>query len=250
MTKEELERYLAAGLSLDQIGELVNKHPSTVSYHLKKHGLRAVNHAKHASKGGIAKEALEPLIEDGLSLQEMAGQLDRSIATVRYWLGQYDLARVAGSRRRREARKAREAGLKHVQLECKRHGITEFVLEGRGSYRCMRCRQERVSEWRRRVKRRLVDEAGGGCAICGYRNCVGALQFHHLDPSQKLFALSREGVTRSFAEAQAEARKCILLCSNCHAEVEAGMTEVPTASRPALARNPSNSPAWIRTRTP
>jgi hypothetical protein len=101
----------------------------------------------------------------------------------------------------------------------------------------MRCRQERVSEWRRRVKRKLVDEAGGGCVICGYDRCVAALEFHHLDPSTKRFALSREGVTRSFAEAQEEARKCVLLCSNCHAEVESGVTEVPTSSQLRLASN-------------
>jgi hypothetical protein len=94
----------------------------------------------------------------------------------------------------------------------------------------MQCRQERVSDWRRRVKRRLVEEAGGVCAVCGYDKCVAALEFHHLDPRTKRFALSRQGVTRSFAEAQEEARKCLLLCSNCHAEVESGVTRIPTAA--------------------
>jgi hypothetical protein len=30
-------------------------------------------------------------------------------------------------------------------------------------------------------------------------------------------------VTRSLADAREEAKKCVLLCSNCHAEVEAGV---------------------------
>ena len=110
----------------------------------------------------------------------------------------------------------------------------------------MQCRKERVSEWRREVKRRLVDEAGGACLICGYDTCVAALEFHHRDRKTKLFALSRQGVTRSFEEARAEARKCDLLCSNCHAEVENGVTD-PPRSRLRLVRS---SPAWIRTRTP
>jgi len=213
---------------LERIAARVGKHPSTVGYHLKKHGLQAVNHQRHAGKGGLTRERLEPLVADGLSLQEIADELDRSIATVRYWLKRHGLSRAAGNRRRRQAQRAREAGLKYAILECKHHGMTRFILETRGSFRCMRCRKERVSEWRRRVKRRLVEQAGGACAICGYSACVAALHFHHLDPAQKLFALSREGVTRSFAEARAEARKCVLLCSNCHAEVETGMTELPS----------------------
>ena len=57
---------------------------------------------------------------------------------------------------------------------------------------------------------------------CGYDEYIGALQFHHLDPLSKGFALSHRGATRSVAEARAEAAKCVLLCANCHAAVENG----------------------------
>ncbi len=79
-----------------------------------------------------------------------------------------------------------------------------------------------MAERRRKVKRILVAEAGGRCSRCGYDRCIAALQFHHLDPSAKSFTLSSKGVTRGIDRARAEARKCILLCANCHAEVEAG----------------------------
>ena len=36
----------------------------------------------------------------------------------------------------------------------------------------------------------LVDDAGGACRLCGYDRCVAALQFHHLDPETKRFALA------------------------------------------------------------
>jgi hypothetical protein len=110
---------------------------------------------------------------------------------------------------------------------CKRHGITRFVLEGRGYYRCSKCRQERVAASRRSTRRRLVEEAGGRCIVCGYSRCVGALEFHHLDPAAKRFGLSWRGLTRSIEALRREASKCVLLCSNCHAEVEAGVTELP-----------------------
>lgn len=234
MEKGELERYLANGLSLEQIGRLVGRNPSTISYHLKKHGLSPVNQGKHANKGPIPEEALRRLVESGASHREMAVALDRSPATIRHWLAKYGL-RGEGSKRRALAREARRAGKRRAVLRCAHHGLTEFTLEGRGYFRCIECRKERVSEWRRRVKRRLVEEAGGCCVICGYDRCVAALEFHHLDPATKLFALSRQGVTRSFEEAQAEARKCVLLCANCHAEVEAGVTEVPPSSKLRLA---------------
>jgi hypothetical protein len=61
------------------------------------------------------------------------------------------------------------------------------------------------------------------------------LEFHHLDPTEKAFHVSRQGVSRSLARARAEARKCVLLCSNCHMEVEAGLQAVPLMS---LRRRP------------
>jgi hypothetical protein len=111
---------------------------------------------------------------------------------------------------------------------CRTHGLTEFWLEGRGYYRCKRCRAERVSDRRRKVKRILIKEAGGRCVLCGYDRCVAALHFHHLDPAKKSFHISMQGVSRSIAKARAETEKCVLLCANCHAEVEQGFTSLPS----------------------
>jgi hypothetical protein len=80
----------------------------------------------------------------------------------------------------------------------------------------------------------LVMEAGGCCRLCGYDRCIAALQFHHLDPSTKEFGLGRRGA-RSIERQRAESKKCVLLCSNCHAEVEAGFTTLPG---PAVADTP------------
>jgi 5-methylcytosine-specific restriction endonuclease McrA len=76
------------------------------------------------------------------------------------------------------------------------------------------------------VKELLVAEAGGHCAICGYDRYLGALQFHHLDPAKKSFHLGVAGLTRSLKAMRAEAAKCVLLCSNCHAEVEGGVASL------------------------
>lgn len=83
-----------------------------------------------------------------------------------------------------------------------------------------------------KVKVLLVKEAGGRCTICGYDRYVGALAFHHVDPSTKTFEVSGRGVTRAIAHSRAEAAKCLLLCCNCHAEVEAGIVPLGPALTP------------------
>ena len=58
---------------------------------------------------------------------------------------------------------------------------------------------------------------GGKCEKCGYDKCQRALEFHHLDPNVKDFGISSI-LTKSFTSLVEESDKCILLCSNCHAE--------------------------------
>src|SRR2546423_3006776 len=73
------------------------------------------------------------------------------------------------------------------------------------------------------MKRILVEEAGGACIICGYARDVRALHFHHLEPSRKRHEINARGAAIALSRLRAEASKCILLCANCHAEVEAGL---------------------------
>jgi transposase len=224
MQKEFLEECLAEGMSLEAIGKQVGKHESTVSHWLKKYGLEAAEAEKHTAKGAVSKEDLEKLLVAGLSLREIARHLDRSLATVRHWMGKYGL-RPAPRRKR-----GTEDGSRVMTSRCKHHGETSFVREGRGYYRCKRCRVEATGRRRQRTKRILVEEAGGKCVLCGYSRCLRALEFHHLDPRTKEFPLAHAGRTRSTERLRAEASKCVLLCSNCHAEVEAGVTAVPLNS--------------------
>jgi 5-methylcytosine-specific restriction endonuclease McrA len=82
---------------------------------------------------------------------------------------------------------------------------------------------------RRREKIRLmaVSHKGGCCQICGYKRCIEALEFHHLDPTQKDFGISHKGYTRRWETVKEEVEKCILLCANCHREVHAGKLQLP-----------------------
>lgn len=219
MDRDRLRSWLGDGLSLEQIGVLSNRDPSTVAYWVKKHGLTANGREKHAPRGGLSRDQLLALVDLGLTIRAIAESLGVSQSTVRYWMAKFDL-------RTQRHRASRHFGVDEkpaaIVDDCPRHGRTEYVLEGRGAYRCKRCRSEAVSRWRQRLKETLIAEAGGACVLCGYARHPAAMHFHHLDPRTKEFSLSQEGVTRSLARARAEAEKCVLLCANCHAEVKAG----------------------------
>ncbi len=218
MDRVLLEGYLSEGLSLAEIGRRVERHESTVAYWADKYGLEASNRVKHTARGGLERERLAALVDVGMSSREIALTVGLSNSTVRHWLREYGFT-THWSARRRASREGRPT----MELECPKHGLTVFRLQSRGGYRCGRCMGEAVSRRRRKVKQILVEDAGGCCVNCGYRRCLAALEFHHMIPAEKSYALSHRGVTRSLAEARAEASKCVLLCANCHAEVEAGL---------------------------
>ncbi len=72
MEKQALINMLARGMTLEQIAVAVDRHPSTVSYWLAKHGLAAVNSGRHRARGAIDREELARLVDDGLSIAEIA----------------------------------------------------------------------------------------------------------------------------------------------------------------------------------
>ncbi len=82
--------------------------------------------------------------------------------------------------------------------------------------------QNYVSQQGRGRQRRqsLIREKGGSCERCGYSRNDAALAFHHRDPATKSFGIDlRKCSNTSWATLVAEARKCLLLCLNCHAEI-------------------------------
>jgi 5-methylcytosine-specific restriction endonuclease McrA len=175
--------------------------------------------------GGVNRDRLSELVEAGATQREIAAEFGVSQGTVKHWLAKFGL-RSRNAPGRRRVHPPAEPGVDTVRSFCARHGMTRFRRDRRGSYRCARCQSDAVAARRRQIKAILVKEAGGRCRLCGYDRYAGALQFHHLDPGAKRFSLSVRGLTRSLEKAREEASKCVLLCSNCHAEVEGGVASV------------------------
>jgi 5-methylcytosine-specific restriction endonuclease McrA len=105
--------------------------------------------------------------------------------------------------------------IKPIEMFYNRRG-----LKG-GSVYCKQCHSDQVTERQRRFKEECAKYKGGKCSNCDYDNYIGALEFHHIDPSDKDFSPSQCKLTKFSNKIKKELDKCILLCSNCHREEHA-----------------------------
>ncbi len=83
---------------------------------------------------------------------------------------------------------------------------------------CRPCTNDQAIERQRTLKKKCVEYKGGKCEFCNYDNYIGALEFHHKDPSKKDFTFSKRKSHAWSEKIIAELNKCLLLCSNCHRE--------------------------------
>lgn len=121
--------------------------------------------------------------------------------------------------------------LTKICFKCKQDKpITEFSFRpDRQIYQsyCRSCNVSKVDKQRRSMKERAVQYKGGKCKICGYDRCNRALSFHHFDPNLKDFAIGWIR-TNGWETVKRELDKCVLLCTNCHAEVHDNVTPCPS----------------------
>ena len=96
---------------------------------------------------------------------------------------------------------------------------------GRRKTLCKSCyNKQRVQEFID-LKIKAIEYKDGKCLSCGYSKFYGALEFHHLDPTQKDVAWNKLRL-RPWDKVKMELDKCILLCANCHREEHANLLAV------------------------
>lgn len=83
--------------------------------------------------------------------------------------------------------------------------------------------KQAVAKRRRVLKLKAIECCGGQCQICGYNKHPAVLDFHHVDPASKSFGISSGGYSRSWNSIEEEIKKCVLVCANCHREIELGL---------------------------
>ena len=168
----------------------------------------------------MIKEELLVLVNENKTIEQISNVIGKSKTTTRYWLSKYDLKTVP---RRIDVRPTSNT---RVCPNCKQEkDLSEFYTrrekEGTGSY-CKTCTSVQTKIRQQKLKEDAVNYKGGKCLACGYNKYQGALEFHHVDPSEKDFNISQS----RFLKLQAlkpELDKCILLCSNCHKEIHGGL---------------------------
>jgi hypothetical protein len=68
----------------------------------------------------------------------------------------------------------------------------------------------------RRAKRINAYKTAKGCQLCGYNQNAVALDFDHLNPTEKKFTISHRLNHSTIKTLFTEIRKCRILCANCH----------------------------------
>lgn len=165
---------------------------------------------------------LKGYLAEGLSLNKIAKKEGKSLSSIRYWVGVYGLKSDFKNFKEEPFRRLKLQGCKKNEKPCPRckksKSLEEYYSKGerKHSY-CKVCLHEYQAErWRQR-KKKAVELMGGKCSRCGYCRNYSALEFHHLDPTQKDFDFN-VGRRRSWDKMLKELKKCVLLCSNCHKE--------------------------------
>lgn len=88
--------------------------------------------------------------------------------------------------------------------------MREYVKKNYGEMKArMRAKKQEIMEWKR----------DRGCTVCGETE-PWVLDMRHIDPAEKERALGNSATLKTFLK---EADKCVLLCSNCHRKVHAGV---------------------------
>ncbi len=97
----------------------------------------------------------------------------------------------------------------------------EVPLEVRGRGRIRKKGGTYKYQKKRGFKRKseIVNLFGGCCKNCGYDKNLAVLQFHHRNPEEKIVNIDVRVLTnRTWEFCVEEAKKCDILCANCHAE--------------------------------
>jgi hypothetical protein len=81
-------------------------------------------------------------------------------------------------------------------------------------------KQKRVENNRKLLKE--IKE-NSPCSACGEYHPTCCMDHHHLDPSIKEKQVSKMIEANSWTKIEQEIGKCILVCSNCHRKIHAGL---------------------------
>lgn len=156
------------------------------------------------------KKQLLELIEEGLTLEEIATKIKSTKTKVNLFCRKNNINLYFKNK---------------FCSECKEiKSTSEFLIVEKNNkeifyYYCNDCIKKRSRKKDKNCKQIAVNYKGGKCEICGYNTSLKALEFHHKDPEQKEFSISKYRYIKIIdGDFKQELDKCLLLCANCHRE--------------------------------
>lgn len=176
--KEDILKLREDGLSYNEIKERLGCTKSTISFHCKKWGLNDIGMSNEKLDNDTIEEVKEYYKTN--TAKETSEKFGISISCVKRY------------------------------SNLKREFLTKEEKRKRN--------YENVKSWVNRIKEKSVEYKGGKCEVCGYDKCMRSLDFHHLDPNEKEFAIG-SGDCKCWDKIKNELDKCILVCKNCHGEI-------------------------------
>lgn len=205
MEKDVIKTYIDNGLTNKEIAGILDINISSLRRKIKEYGLNRFSQTNRIVSDEIKKQIID-LYLSGMSLQDISANLGIYRVTISRILKRNNIA----------VEKRRLSQEKQMELKDKKRNciICDKDVKDKKNI-CMTCytnvRRFRLKNW-------MINYKGGECADCNVKNLdISCYDFHHLDPSQKDFALSRLNSARiSKEKVVKELDKCVLLCSNCH----------------------------------
>ncbi len=172
----------------------------------------------------MTKEKVQKLALQGFGVAHIARELNVSKPTVSYHMANLGYEKFHRTNSKiDEVKKLYSEGrtMKDISKELKL-GYSTVKRQLKSEPRKPNSTDNPVMKRIHKVKKKLVEEFGGKCSICGYSKYLGALEFHHKDPKEKEFTIASRN-TRAYDKLKKEADKCLLVCSNCHKEIHGGL---------------------------
>lgn len=167
------------------------------------------------------KQTLVDYINLSYSTYQIATLINKSQTTVRFWLKKYNIKTNRSSLKTRL-----QLNITPSVFCCSKCKITKdisnfYQRKNKLSFYpyCKSCATTITAIRSQQFKIKCLDYKGGCCSRCGYNKYVGALEFHHLDPTKKDFGICQISLRQFNDTIKKELDKCIILCSNCHKEV-------------------------------
>lgn len=149
--------------------------------------------------------------EAKLSIRQIAKMRTTSYTNVRYWLKVHGLRTMISI--------SRPDGPHKRLCKCGEDDPQKFY--GKKGHICARCQNEYNIRKGRDMRQKCLDYLGAYCRQCGFDKHPSALEFHHIDPSEKDAGYGHYRYW-TWERAKKEMDKCTVLCSNCHRAHHAG----------------------------